>query len=319
MNNTNEELFQDCFVFNTKYQVLSKVNSKDVFNGMISSCTFVTILIIPTILLHGVSILKIMKCPQLKEKIAYFLIMVQSLADLAVGFVTLPLFSYVCITQTLGTADCFRQRLILIIMNIPFSISLTILTAMTVDRYMSILHPLKHRVMVTKRKLKIFFVSAFLFITVFIVLSILQSQLLEGFHTISMFLFILLAIFVYTKIYIAIKTRKSPGNVQGNTAVKNQNERKFVTEIKLVKSCFLAVACFLLCFFAATVIFLFERQVERADFTALKMWAGTPTMLNSSLNSVIFFWTRPLLRKEAYKVVKKMCTSRKMITFVHWV
>jgi hypothetical protein len=128
-----------------------------------------------------------------------------------------------------------------------------------------------------------------------------ESVILEGFHTFSiMFLFILLAIFVYTKIYIAIKTRKSPGNVQGNTAVKNQNERKFVTEIKLVKSCFLAVACFLLCFFAATVIFLFERQLERADYTALKMWAGTPTMLNSSLNSVIFFWTRPILRKEAY-------------------
>ena len=126
MNNTNEELFQDCFVFNSKYQVLTKVHS----------CTFVTILIIPTILLNGVSILKIMKCSQLKEKIAYFLIMVQSLADLAVGFVTLPLFSYVFITQTLGNADCFRQRLILIIMNIPFSISLTILTAMTVDRYM---------------------------------------------------------------------------------------------------------------------------------------------------------------------------------------
>jgi hypothetical protein len=55
MNNTNEELFQDCFVFNSKYQVLTKVHSKDVFNGMISSCTFVTILIIPTILLNGVS------------------------------------------------------------------------------------------------------------------------------------------------------------------------------------------------------------------------------------------------------------------------
>jgi hypothetical protein len=144
MNNTNEELFQDCFVFNSKYQVLTKVHSKDVFNGMISSCTFVTILIIPTILLNGVSVVTIMKCPQLKEKIAYFLIMVHLLADLAVGFVTLPLFSYVCITRTFGTVDCFRQHLILNIMNIPFSISLTILAAMTVDRYMSILHPLKH-------------------------------------------------------------------------------------------------------------------------------------------------------------------------------
>jgi hypothetical protein len=30
-------------------------------------------------------------------------------------------------------------------------------------------------------------------------------------------------------------------------------------------------------------------------------------MLNSSVNSIIFFWTRPLLRNEAGKALKSLC------------
>ena len=86
MNTTNEELFQHCNLFNSRYQVFNKIPPKAVFNSMLSACTVISILIIPTIFLNGVSVLTIMKCSQLKEKIAYFLIMVQSLADLAVGF-----------------------------------------------------------------------------------------------------------------------------------------------------------------------------------------------------------------------------------------
>ena len=115
MNTTNEELFQHCNLFNSRYQVFSKIPPKAVVNSMLSACTVITTLIIPTILLNGVSVLTIMKCSQLKEKIAYFLIMVQSLADLAVGFFSIPFMSYTCITDALGTADCFRQLVVVIV------------------------------------------------------------------------------------------------------------------------------------------------------------------------------------------------------------
>ena len=125
-----------------------------------------------------------------------------------------------------------------------------------------------------------------------------------------MLLFLLLSIFVYTKIYFALKRLKHPGNVGDNGTQNNQNRLNFVKKLKLVKTCFLVVACFLLCFLAAVVILIFQPYVEGPGFSVLKMWAGTVMMLNSSLNSVIFFWTRPLLRNEAFKVLKKMCTSR---------
>ncbi len=35
-------------------------------------------------------------------------------------------------------------------------------------------------------------------------------------------------------------------------------------------------------------------------------WYTTALGVNAALNSVIFFWTRPALRKEAFKVLKNM-------------
>ena len=142
-----------------------------------------------------------------------------------------------------------------------------------------------------------------------ILLSVLQSQLAGGFVSIYFLLFLILSMFVYTKIVFALKKLKHPGRV-GDIGMRNsQNRLNFVKKLKLVKSCFLVLACFLLCFLAAIVILLFQPYVERSGYSVLKIWAGTAMTLNSSLNSVIFFWTRPLLRNEAFKVLKKMYTS----------
>ena len=275
---------------------------------MISACTFQMLLIIPTILLNGISVITIMKCPQLKEKIAYFLIMAQSIADLIVGFINLPLMSYVCITQVIGEADCLTQRIILLIMSFPFLMSLTFLIAMTVDRYLSVIYPLKHRTMVTKRKITNFLVYGNMFVFAFTGLSVLKIQVLDAFHSIYLILFTILAIFVYTKIFITIRNQKRPGNVADNISQNRPNKRKFLQEIKLAKSCFLSVACFLFCFLAGAIAVMFQPYGEDTPNAVLFiMWVGTATLLNSSLNSIIFFWTRPLLRCEAFKVLKQAC------------
>ena len=210
MNAASKEVFQHCIILNSRYEVLAKIPSKAPFNSIIIAGIFSTILILPTILLYGISVLTIMKCPQLKEKIAYFLIMVQSLADIAVGWVGLPLMSYVYFSQALGTANCFWQRLIVNFMILPLLLSLITLTVMSIERYMSIVHPVKHRNMVTKRKITLVVVGGCLFmLTAMIALTFFHNKILMGFVTICMGLFLFLAIFVYTKIFFAIQKAKS--------------------------------------------------------------------------------------------------------------
>ena len=311
MNVTSKKFLQHCVILNSRYEVLAKIPSKAHFNNMISACTISTILTIPTILLNGISVFTIKKCPQLKKKIAYFLIMAQSLADLAVGCVGLPLVSYLCFSQALDSANCFSQWLIRSFMIIPFLLSLMTLAVMSIERYMSIVHPTKHRNMVTKRKITQILFGGFLFILVAIVaLLFLESKMLYGFVIICMALFLPIAIFVYVKIFFAIQKLNPPGNVGDTSAANGQNKRSFLKKIQAAKSCFLAVGCFLGCFVAGICLLSSWSYVDKVHFAALRAWAGTVMNLNSSLNSIIFFWTRPLLRKETFKILKNICTQK---------
>ena len=311
MNDTSEEFFQHCVMLNLRYEVFAKIPSKAPFNNLISACTVSTILIIPTILLNGISVFTINKCPQLKEKFAYFLIMAQSLADLTVGLVSLPLLSYLCFSQALGTSNCFWHRFILNFTILPFLLSLITLTAMSFERYMGILHPIKHRYMVTKRRITLFLVSGCLFMLVAIVaLLFLQSEMFHGFLMICTALFLLIAIYVYTKIFFVIQKRNIPGNVGDTSGINGQNRRSFLKKIKQAKSCFLAVGCFFGCFAAGIFLLSSWFYVDKVHIMGLRAWAGAVMNLNSILNSIIFFWIRPLLRNETFKILKNMCTLK---------
>ena len=86
----------------------------------------------------------------------------------------------------------------------------------------------------------------------------------------------------------------------------NQSLNKRVTrEIRHAKSCFLTVVCFvvvLLPYSLSNVIF----TVGTSDHILYKDWSVALVLSNSSINSVIFFWTKTLLRKEAFKTLKSL-------------
>ena len=312
MNDTHEEFFQRCVLLSLRYETLVKIPSAAHFTNMISAGIFSTILIIPTILLNGISVFTIKKCPQLREKIAYFLIMAQSLTDLTVGCVGLPLMSYLCFSQALEAANCFWRRFMVRFMIFPFSLSLITLAAMSIERYMSIVHPVKHRNMVTKRKITVFLVGGCLFMLIAMVaLTFLQSKLLYSFLISCMVLFLLLVIFVYTKIFFAFQKQNSPRSIADTSATNGQTKRLLLKKIQQAKSCFLAVGCFFGCFIAGICLLSSWSYVDKVHFTALRAWAGAIMNLNSSLNSVIFFWTRPLLRNETFKILKNMLAKQK--------
>ena len=312
MNDTDEEFFQRCLMLNFRYETLTKIPSTAHFNNMINAAgIFSTILILPTTLLNGISVFTIMKCPQLKQKVAYFLIMTQSLADLTVGFVSLPLISYICFDRKLEFAYCFWPQVMVRLMILPFLLSLITLTVMSVERYISIVHPTKHRNMVTKRKITKFLVGGCLFmLTTMFALTFLPNKILGGLLIIVMALFLLLAIFVYTNIFFVVQKLNPPRSIGNTSALNSQNKRSFLKKIQQAKSCFLAVGCFFGCFFAGIFLLSSSSNADEAHLFVSRAWAAAVMNLNSSLNSVIFFWARPLLRNETLKTLKNMCTLK---------
>ena len=306
MNVTNEisRLVQHCYLLNSKYEFFIEYPSQASFVSQCGACAGITILIFPTVILNGLSVVVILKCPQLKEKISYFLIMMQSVSDLIVGLLTLPSLSYICISEVIGPVTCVPHVLLLRTMFAPYFFSIWILTIMTVERYIGVLHPLRHRTLVTKKRITIFVLCGVVSMPVLTAITFLHSYLFETLFSIYLFIFILVAIFIYTKIFLAIRNRNIPGNFVVNTASEThkKDKRIFFKEIKLVKSCFLVAACFFLCLFSSGIVNVMN--LDRHDLIMLRPWVTIPLLFNSSLNSLIFFWCKPLLRNEAWKVFK---------------
>lgn len=112
------------------------------------------VLIITIVGLNGVSILTIHKSPALKQKVYYYLILLQSCADLTVDVVGLPLHVYFVVSELLGVASCLVNFLSIQIMICISCFSLAVLSAITLERYYGTLYPILHRTKMTKRKIR---------------------------------------------------------------------------------------------------------------------------------------------------------------------
>ena len=149
-------------------------------------------------------IITIFKCPQMKEKNSYFLIMIQSVPDLAVGLWSLRTLSVLLRSKTRESAECFWLHLLGGSIAVPTLISSTTLFVMTVDRYFGVLHTLKHRTLITKKRVLIFCSCAVSLIILMYALSLLYAKLAGRFISIILFMLLFFVVLVYTKICLAV-------------------------------------------------------------------------------------------------------------------
>lgn len=93
MNNSTQDIFRvTCNFLGATHSVKTDLSSEKSSINHTFALVFNGILIIPTILLNAVPIITISKSSQLKSKVCYFIILVQSLVASAVGVLGIPLF-----------------------------------------------------------------------------------------------------------------------------------------------------------------------------------------------------------------------------------
>jgi uncharacterized protein YacL len=119
---------------------------------------------------------------------------------------------------------------------------------MTVERYFGVLHPLKHRTLITKKIILVFHACGTSFMLTIVALCTVRIDFLGTFYSMSLLIFLFVVVFVYTKIFLTIRKRERPGNAVDLNSSARQSKRNFLKQIRLVKSCFLAVTCFVFCF-----------------------------------------------------------------------
>ena len=291
-----------------------QISSDEYVINQIFVCVVYGLLCILTVLLNGISIFTILKCSQLNEKVSYFIILIQSAVDLITGLIAIPLqMSFVLLRDIIHVQSELFCRLTATFNYILFPLSFFTLCALSFERYMGVVHPFIHRTQVTKKRILIFECCASL-LFVFYAFSVLMNtsgKTADIFMTTIALIAFLFLVFASTSIFFTARkslysrNRLVVGAPQPSTSDSRKANKRLVKEWKLAKSCFMVTCTFGLCIFPAIVISsLAGNFMSIVTYEMMFSWASSFGMLNCSVNSLIFFWSKPMLRKEAMKVLK---------------
>ena len=307
MNATQrDEFLMSCQILGTTHFVATKLPSEKFVINHILVIAFNGIMIISTLLLNGVSVITIFKSSQLSSKPCYFIILLQSMFDLAVGVLGIPLHIYYLANGIGGLSSCLAASLARRLTVVPIEASTSILAAMTLERYIAVIHPYAYKVQVTKKR--IFMIVGFTAVVDFsvVTLSVVIFPLVKIYAMVKVAVIFFLTAYVYTRIYLVVKRlARSQRKPNGEPADKNLTKMKlFLQEIRRARSCFMVVICFFaLNFLPPTIAFTFFEYKKELMQLAIRNWLLSINISNSSVNSAIFFWTKTMLRKEALKVL----------------
>lgn len=319
MNDTIPEIVKECSIASGTYSVIVEFpSSKYVVNQIITSVAY-CVLSLPVMFFNGITIFTILKSPQLNTKVSQFPVFIQSVADFTVGLFTLPLFTYVNLNEVFGSPECVLHYILSTIAFIPWGLSLASLCALTLERYMGVIHPITHRIHLTKRKFVIYVRCVVLVTLIIVPLATASAIFYYIFCAVYAIVPMLLHTFCYGRIFCSVRKRLQTDNesssdqTETKTALndtRNRIKKRYSSkEVKLAKSCALVVVIFYVCCVPGEVLNIYYLEHDIMIYRVVISWYATALGLNAILNSLIFFWTRPILRKEAFRVLRGICAN----------
>ena len=316
MNESTTRYTEECSIAGYMYPIIVEFPSSKYDVNLLVTSVACCILIFPVVLLNGTTVLTIFKSNQLKGKVCHIPVLIQSLADLSVGLLTLPLFAYLHLTEVYGTPDCVPSFVLSSIAFIPWGLSLASLCALTFERYMGIIYPIVRLNYVAKRMFQIYSCCVLLVTIVIVPLAVVSAIFYYIFCAVYAIIPFLLHTFCYTRIFISTRKRlhkmytmRKTIQSEANNSPNHVQKRNSAKEMKLAKSCALVVGTFYVCCIPGEVLNIYYLERDFITYRVVIAWYAVALGVNSILNSVIFFWTRPILRKEAFKVLKSIFSN----------
>ena len=207
-----------CHTSNYRLKTIQNFPSKEYFGSHVTVLVLSIFLSLFTILLNFVTIATFRSSTQLQKKACHFLIFVQSCHDFSIGLIVLPLFSIVIAGELVGSTNCALFFSFYIIFFTTSGFSVVILSAMNLERFASIVHPVFHRNSVTKLKLLGYIIS-FCDVFVFVSLAsiIFGQALLVTFAAYVFLSHFFSTVYFYTRIFLVGKaqlTKSKPRHVR---------------------------------------------------------------------------------------------------------
>ena len=306
MNESIENFLTTCNILNKKIDVVSSFKSRKYEINRISNIVFLAVLIIPTVLLNAVAVITIWKTSQLRRKPCYFVILLQSSVDLGVGCVALPIFIAALLAPFTTNIDVCTVLIVSKSATVfPVGLSIVTLSALTVERYIGVLHPYSYKTLVTKRRIVMFVLGG-----VLVPSSVNAASMLTEYFFIKyivtglLAVFLIFTIFARIRIYLVLRRlARSEARPHEDGGEENEKRRRVLREMKHAMSCFIVVISSLILLAPYTLMPIFT-QMGKMNFNAYLAWSGSLILLMCTVNSVIFFWGNTVLRQEAIKILK---------------
>ena len=247
-------------------------------------------------------ILSFWKSSQLRKKLFYFMIMVLSCFDL-VAVVTnhsgMLLYLISWLREELDLLS--KMKISLHISAVFLVFSFLALFVMSIERYLGAYYPIFHRTSVTRRRLLT--LLAILLIPLAFMYIISRNGLVipvVAFELIFMALFLPPFMFVNFKLFIIARKvhRKRVISPAGTKTTMN---------FKTISTGLWMVACLMLLYIPFSFVIAFTLVEKSSNTLRLSyIWALTCITMNSTLNSLIFFWKNKVLRTEEIKILKSL-------------
>ena len=322
MNTTNETKKFRCTFFSNDGQIYNfclppKESSRVGHTAAFAVAIFLSI---STILLNSVTVLVYIKSSQLRNKVTHFMIMVMSLPDFVVGAVVLPLYTIILAKKAfLNQGSCAMCVAFLFCGYLPFTMSLSTLLTMSIERYCGVIHPLFHRTKVTKKKLLLIITTIWIEWLLVFCLVLVDYKIELILFDIQSITTVLIIAFIHTKIFytsatFAMKWRNkvNPCNVHDAIPSENNTHLAMKTVLKSLrdaKSYLFVFVAFLVCLTPSALINFMQESLDLEPNSLPFSWSPLIVLTNSSVNSVIFFWRNAKLRKEAWRIFNKIITN----------
>ena len=318
-NTANEDFLKRCHSGAVTTLLVSKFPSSLAYAVHLTACVLSIIVILTTICLNSLTVLTFWRTPRLRANTSLFLVMILSLVDTGIGAFCHPTLTISMVYDLLHSTACWINEVQSKTFRPLTFLSFSIVTAISAERYFGVVHPLVHRTKITKGKLMKLLLLIWASCAVISLPAYFDENPTQIFTAISMAFLLLITLCSYTRIACTVILskirRKKLADEQPNaespdnqTAKINRKEvLHFLKELKMAKSSFLIVLCYFMCYTPVLIV----SAALRYKLSPLTMFYAHPwymlfVMLNSSLNSIIFFWRCAPLRNEAKNVLKSM-------------
>ena len=211
--------------------------------------------------------------------------------DLCVGLVTQPLFvAYIMSPE--HSILCYYLSILFIRLSIILGgVSVSTLTAISVDRLLALLLGLRYRHVVTLRRVQSYVVITWIFSIVTTLTSSYDARITRSITFSATILCIFTSIFSYTKIYLTLRNHQA--QLQGHAHQGQPNRYR-----KTVSSALWIQITLVICYLPYGTAAIFVINGSRMHFLDL-VWELTLSlfMLNSTLNPFLYCWKIKEIRK----------------------